>query len=233
VRVPGLGRRATAVGIAVTARLVVANAVAALFVVVYLTLTDDARPGHEWPAIIVTNAIVYVVTVVVFSAASIIRGKHLFATNWRWLDEARPPSDDEHTALLRQPLRIGLFPLRYWFVACLASVIGNVVTDASAARVVLVGVTTLEGGVVAALLGVLLGDRALRPVFAEALAGHAPDRDERRIGLGPRLVLGWALGTGLPLVGIVVTPFVTPDADLDPVWPMAFRLRSASWPGST
>lgn len=221
VRIPGLGRRATAVAIAVTTRLVAANAVAAGFVVTYLTLTEDIRPGETWGATIALNAITYAAAVLVFGTASLVRGKRLFARSWRWLDAGHGPSPDDVHQLLRQPLRIGLFPLRYWATAAALTVVLNVAVESTAHRTLFVVVVVLQGGVVAALLGFLLGDRALRPIFAEALAGSAPD-SPAMLGTGTRLVLTFALGAGVPLAGIVLTPFVAPDAELDESWAMGW-----------
>jgi adenylate cyclase len=221
VRIPGLGRRATAVAIAVTTRLVVANAVAAGFVVTYLTLTEDIRPGETWGTTIAANAIAYAAAVLVFGAASLVRGKRLFARSWTWLDDGTRPTPDEVRVLLRQPLRIGLFPLRYWATAAVLTVALDVAVGSSAHRSLFVVVVVLQGGVVAALLGFLLGDRALRPVFAEALAGSPPE-SPAMLGAGSRLVLTFALGAGVPLAGIVLTPFVAPDADLDESWAMGW-----------
>lgn len=218
IRLPGLGRRAMAVAIAVTTRLIVANAVAALFVVAYLTVTDDVD-DTGWAWTIAGNAIFYAIALVVFSLASVVRGKRLFADSWRWLDDGGRPTPEEIRRLLRQPLRIGLFPLRYWAVAAIGTVVVNVAAGSSVGRTIFVVVTVLEGGLVAALLGFLLGDRTLRPVFAEALAGAAPD-SPASLGTGTRLVLAWALGAGVPLIGIIVTPFVVGDPDLDPMWAM-------------
>jgi adenylate cyclase len=42
------------------------------------------------------------------------------------------------------------------------------------------------------------------------------------MGIGTRLVVAWGLGAGVPLIGIIVTPFVAPDSDLDPKWAMGW-----------
>src|SRR3712207_7505428 len=73
-RVPGLGPRASAVAVAVTARIVVANAVAALFVAVYLTLTEDRPDGQSWGETIAAHAVFYGFALVVFTVASLVRG---------------------------------------------------------------------------------------------------------------------------------------------------------------
>jgi adenylate cyclase len=218
VRVRGLGRRATALAISVTVRIVVANAVAALCVAAYLTVTEDTG-DDGWGQTIAMNAVFYGVAVVVFSAASLVRGKRLFAPSWRWLDEGTTPTDEQRHLLFQQPMRIALFPLRYWLVAAIVAVLVRGSIGASASQIIVSAVALVFGALVAAGLGFLLGERALRPVFAEALAGGPPETPSA-LGNGTRLVLAWALGSGVPLLGIVVTPFVVPDADLDPMWAM-------------
>jgi adenylate cyclase len=221
VRVPGLGPRASALAVAVTTRIVVANAVAAFFVAAYLTLTEHREPGEGWREAIAANAIFYVVAVVLFSLASVVRGRRLFTASWRWLDDASEPTPEQRRELLRQPLRIGLFPLRYWVAAAVASVVVRVVIGSSVAQIVVAAVAVLEGGLVAAALGLFLGERALRRAFAVALAGTAPETPVS-LGVGTRLFVAFALGAGVPLLGIVLTPFVVPDSDLDPQWAMVF-----------
>jgi len=222
-RVRGLGRRARALAIAVTSRILVANAVAALFVVVYLTLTEDQDPGESWAGTIVANALVYAAVVTVFGVAAIVRGRRLFAVDWEWLDGDRPATEEQRRALLRQPERIGLFPLRYWALAAVvAPLVGSLYDgDADVGPTVLAAVAILQGGLVAALLGFFLGERALRPVFALVFREVAPD-PRRSVGVSGRLVLAWALGSGVPLVGIVVTPFVVTDSELDTQWAMGW-----------
>jgi len=217
----GLGVRARAVAISVTTRLIVANAVAAQFVAVYLTVTEDAYVHGSWAATIAVNAVATGVAVIVFSAAAVVRGRRIFGPALTWLDRDGMASDEERRQLLRQPTRIGLFPLRYWTVAALLSGLGRAAFGSDVGQILLGVVAILEGGLVASVLGFLLGERTLRPVFALAFRGEAP-QTPASLGLGTRLVLAWALGAGIPLAGIIVTPFVVGDTDLDPRWAMGW-----------
>src|SRR6476646_9588769 len=45
----------------------------------------------------------------------------------------------------------------------------------------------------------------MRPLFAQVFAGQPPDR-KSVLGVRRRLVLVWALGSGIPLVAVLVTP---------------------------
>ena len=219
LRTRHLGPRATAVALAVTSRIVVANAIAGLLVSVYLTITEDVPDGEAgaWRNTILTNVVVYLGGVVLLAVAAVIRGKKVFAPSWRFLDSDTPIDDADRAALLRQPAEMGFFPVRYWMAAALFSVIGRIAYGADAGQVVVSGVTIVIGGLVAGVTGFLLGERALRPTFALALQGDAPPL-QPSLGLGTRLVLAWVLGAGLPLVLIGATPFLVPDADLGVTW---------------
>lgn len=219
VPVQGLGRRARAVAIAVTTRLIAANAIAGAFVAIYLSITEEPTDRSR-VSTVGLNAVFYGVAILLFCIAAIVRGRRVFAPQWQWLDQGTAASDEQRRALLRQPLRIGLFPLRYWTFAAALSVAARAIYGSSAAQIVLGAVTVLLGGVVAALLGVLLSERVLRPAFALAARGKATPTPA--FGVGNRLVAAWALGSGIPLAGIVATPFIAPDADPDHRWAMGW-----------
>jgi adenylate cyclase len=54
-----------------------------------------------------------------------------------------------------------------------------------------------------------------------ALQGETPD-SRRTLGVRPRLVLSWALGSGIPLLGVATAPLAPNTNDSDLVLPMAF-----------
>lgn len=219
LRTGGLGPRATAVAIAITSRVILANAVAGLLVVTYLTISEDIDQAHgeTWAATVAANVVFYLFFFALLSIAAMVRGRAVFAPAWRFLDDARPVSEADQRALLRQPAKMGFFPLRYWTTAAIITVIGRVAFGETAEQVVASGVTVMVGGLVAAATGFLLGERVLRPTFAIALAGKAPPA-QPSLGLGTRLVLAWVLGAGLPLALIGATPFLVQSADLGSEW---------------
>lgn len=232
LRTRTLGARATAVFLAVTSRIVIANAVAGLLVVTYLTITEDVERSSDWTATVMSNVAFYVVGMVVLSVAMALRGKKVFAPAWRFLDDDAPITRLDQAALLQQPARMGFFPLRYWLAAAVLTSAARLAYGASAGQVVVSGVTVVIGGLVAAVTGFLLGERALRPTFAVALAGQAPP-DQPSLGLGTRLVLVWALGAGLPLILIGATPFLVPSADLGVEWAIVTLVTIALVTGYT
>src|SRR6476646_769835 len=56
----------------------------------------------------------------------------------------------------------------------------------------------------------------MRPLFAQVFAGQPPDR-KSVLGVRRRLVLFWALGSGIPLVAVLVTPVGLSSNETDKV----------------
>ena len=63
------------------------------------------------------------------------------------------------------------------------------------------------GGETTCALYYLLLERALRPVTALALASRAPDKPVAP-GVTDRLLFAWSLGTGVPILGVIVVGVV-------------------------
>src|SRR5437588_570756 len=61
------------------------------------------------------------------------------------------------------------------------------------------------GGLVTSALVALLVERCMRPLFAEVLAGDAAVRPAV-LGIRARLLLSWALGSGVFLLAIALAP---------------------------
>src|SRR5207248_11604634 len=65
-------------------------------------------------------------------------------------------------------------------------------------------------GVAASFLATLLAERNMRPVYVRALAGQPPER-AHVVGIRRRLLLFWTLGSGIPLLGVILTPLGLPS----------------------
>jgi adenylate cyclase len=128
---------------------------------------------------------------------------------WRplreWLVEDREPTPSERRETLRVPLRLLRISLVLWVIAAGAFFAINVVWSFLLA--VTVAVTTVLGGVTTAASAYLLGERIMRPASARALASGTPDRPVLP-GVTSRAMLAWALGSGVPLVGLVAVAIV-------------------------
>jgi adenylate cyclase len=117
-----------------------------------------------------------------------------------WLRDERPATLTEIRLLLSAPLRLFGLQVALWFLAALMfGVLDATYSGRLAVRVAIVVVIT---GVVTAACAYLLTERILRTAAARALANGAPEQITVP-GVVTRAVLAWALGTGLPMVGVI------------------------------
>ncbi|MBV9412190.1 MAG: adenylate/guanylate cyclase domain-containing protein [Acidimicrobiia bacterium] len=123
----------------------------------------------------------------------------------RWLDERRRPFPDERVALVRLPAAAALFALPYWLLLAAA----NMVVDFWAPHDVGLSIATFFGilmtWLATAALIYLIAERRLRPWFADAFRG-APLPRLATAGIRARLLVAWGLGSGIPLLFVVLTP---------------------------
>jgi adenylate cyclase len=119
-----------------------------------------------------------------------------------WLLEGRPPTPDEEVAVLRSPIRLFRVQIRLWLLSAVVfATINGLITPRLITRV---GFPIILGGLTTSALTYLSTERMLRPLAARALAEGALDRP-RLPGVTARQLLTWALGTGVPILGLVVT----------------------------
>lgn len=119
----------------------------------------------------------------------------------RWLAEDRPPTADEQRLTLLTPAReVGVHAL-LWGIGAVAFAALNLAYDARLALVV--GITAALAAAATCAVAYLLAQRILRPVAARALAADVPE-DPALPGIQTRVLLTWALGTGVPVVGLTL-----------------------------
>ena len=119
-----------------------------------------------------------------------------------WTREDRPPTEREH----EQTLRLALYAVKLdalaWLIAGLLFGVLNGFLFSWGDGALVLGTIWL-GGETTCALDYLLYERALRPVTACALAVR-PTRTWVAPGVRARLVMAWSLGTGVPLLGLLV-----------------------------
>jgi adenylate cyclase len=128
-----------------------------------------------------------------------------YAEAMEWIAEGRPPDDREHRLALRHPLRVTRLTAYIWGVGTLLFIAINATQSLGFAAVA--GATSWLGAETTCALAYLISEQILRPLTARALAERLPDKPVAP-GVRDRLLFAWALGTGAPILGVLVVGVV-------------------------
>ena len=120
---------------------------------------------------------------------------------WEWLQRDQPADDGVRALVLGLPLRLALGDAVAWAGAVV--VFGLINASATAVFGLRVAATIALGGVTTVPLGYLLRERVLRPVVT-LVHVDAPTPPPILLGITRRMVLAWAIGSAVPLLGIGV-----------------------------
>jgi adenylate cyclase len=131
----------------------------------------------------------------------------------KWVLEDRPATQREQIATLRLPLQLTLIEVVLWLIATVFfSILAAILQPASLPHIL---VTLLDGAIVTAAYSYLLSEFALRPIAARALADDPPPKRLLAAGLEARTVFFWAVGSGVPVVGLMlVSVFALIEGDV-------------------
>ncbi len=184
----------------VTANLVGAACVflLAVFVVPAPEIEDDAQVN-------LVNLAATGVYVVAAVTAGVLWGTRAVLRRTRWLREGRLPDEREQRTALRLPGVLFRIQAVLWGVAVVFFTTLNGLLDEDLISVVALTVTL--GGLVTCANAYLLSEFALRPVAARALEPGPPERAFVP-GVTTRTMLAWALGSGVPVAGLMYVAIV-------------------------
>jgi adenylate cyclase len=207
-----------AVGVqrSVRRRLVFANAAGALAVLTFVRLAsgDDLAPHMPlWLQIVGP-----LVPVLFLVAPAYKWGHRAYTRTIGWAMEGREPTRAERFAVLREPWRQALRPLLFWVIGAACYGAAAAAFGADAITVVRVVEGTVIGGVTTCALAYLMIERSFRPLFAGVL-GDIPEPRPRTPGIRLRLLLTWAVGSGVPLLAIAGVALI--DGDEIPTYALA------------
>lgn len=196
-----------------------ANLVGAVFVSAYLETTAKLPKGVSLAQALAEDAAILVGAFVLLALVAFLQFRRQFEPEWRWLDEDRPPTALERDAVLTAPARMTLRVFVMWTVVAVfqSLTVGVLVANSDLRYGAVTLAAVLLGGAAACALSYLVVESALRPAAARALAGGLPERSVRP-GLDRRLFLSWALGSGVPLFGVVLTPLIREKGSAVPLW---------------
>ncbi|WP_187774314.1 adenylate/guanylate cyclase domain-containing protein [Lolliginicoccus suaedae] len=183
-----------------TALLLVANGVGVASVIAYLTLVVPG-PMVFAPRFAELN---FIAVPTYLIAAFLVGG--LFATQratreLRWAIEGTVPNDAQQRSALAMPWRLTVIQAALWILGTVLFALGYGSVDGSVG--IRVALTAGGTSVVVSVMVYLLSEFALRPTVAKALAANpAARKTTGRISL--RFLLGWIVGTAVPVVSLMV-----------------------------
>jgi adenylate cyclase len=180
-----------------------ANLSGALFVMLFSSFVMPDPPGLANPERIrLINLVVFASYVLFGAPFGVVWGMRLFRPLRGFAGHDRDPDDDERRAVLRGPLRLMVMQATLWG----AGAVGWAAIDLAFSPLLALKVSmiTVLGAITTCAIVYLLAERLLRPVAAVVMASRAATRDGW-FGITPRTMLAWALGTAVPLLGLVIT----------------------------
>ncbi|HUR77208.1 MAG TPA: adenylate/guanylate cyclase domain-containing protein [Acidimicrobiales bacterium] len=123
----------------------------------------------------------------------------------QWIEADRAPTPAEKVAVLDQPYVQTRVTFRAWIGAAVLFTVVNAVNDVPLVETVRIAIGIVLGGGTTSALCFLLVERMHRPAFALALSdGILPER--HGIQVRSRLLIMWALSSGVPFLGIMLSP---------------------------
>jgi adenylate cyclase len=180
-----------------------ANAVGGLvvFFTIGFLIPVFTNPDERWSLGLLNGPIV----LAYFLVSGYVSRRYLhrhFERTLQWITDGRTPDEAEHRMALRLAVRGVKVAALAWAVGALLFLIVNGVAQSWEFGVV-VGATVWLGAETTCALSYLVAERVLRPVTARALEAR-PAKGMVAPGVRGRLAGAWFLGTGVPLLGVVV-----------------------------
>ena len=140
-------------------------------------------------------------------------GSRAFAPLHRWVLDGRPASSDIRTYVVRHPMRQTVINFAMWMGSELLFVPLNARFGARPA--LNVASTILLGAITTCGLAYLLAERILRPLSELAFSTGMPT-DPDVPGVKSRLLLSWTVGSGVPMIGVLLMAFDHGDQPISP-----------------
>jgi adenylate cyclase len=180
-----------------------ANFAGACFIFLYLEFIAPFPPEWRTETVLDALSLLALLAITAVVQHQLIRRRFHQAT--AWMAAGRPPTPREQQATLSLPWRATEFSIISWVGASLAFAGWAWVLHHSALFTLQVLVTILLGGLVSIALAYFLTERAVAPLIPLTLRSAPPPRPAS-LGIRPRLLLAWALGSGIPLLGLALLP---------------------------
>jgi adenylate cyclase len=180
-----------------------ANLTGAAFVLLLATFVMPDPPGLADPERIRLINLSLFSSYVVFGApVGVAWGMRMFRPLRSLAGHEHDPSESERRAVLRGPLRLMVVQGTLWVIGAVAWAAFDLTFSALLA--LKVGMITLLGGITTCAIVYLIAERLLRPIATVVMAAR-PATENDWFGITPRTMLAWALGSAVPLLGLITT----------------------------
>ncbi|WP_243719630.1 adenylate/guanylate cyclase domain-containing protein [Actinomadura sp. KC06] len=193
----------------------VANAVGSVVVLLFATFVVPDPPLDDRDYAHLVNAVAF------FSYPVVAVPVALFLGLWLWrpvvslVRDGGTPDRQQRRAVLLGPLRLTLLIGALWVIGALGWAVLDLLLF-TGRLAVKTGLTCLLGAATTCTIVYLLSERLLRPAAALVLAAERP-RKIRLPGVTTRVMLAWALGTAIPVFGLIcvaVAALAAPDINV-------------------
>ena len=178
---------------------------AGLLISVYYGVWGPLDPGESHAWAVVSNVISFAVFAVLFVVVVQPRVFSRVDSALEWWVEGRHPDESEQRRVLALPVEVAQTVVRFLLVVAVLVTIGNYVSQRYADEAARVFVGLVLTAFMVGAIAYLIVERALRPAFAAALAAGT-DVARPIVGVRARLLLAWALGSGIPLLFVLAIP---------------------------
>ena len=196
------------------------NLVGSLLVFAYFGWAFPPVEERDAFATTSVNAIVGAIYFIVVAIVSNRRAKRAEKPLVRWQTDDSPPTDNERVEVLSIPKQMAKISAQNWAGAIPLFFVLNM--DYSLQLAMEVAGSIVLAGLATSAAAYLVAERLSRPALGYVLDPTAPVAT-RSLGVAPRIVLTWALLSGVPLIAIALVPIGrVPDQPQDLIAPIAF-----------
>lgn len=181
--------------------LLVSNINGVIIVTIFLLFLLPIPPETGSTEVVRTNMIALAALWAVTAPMGFVWTMKLWRPVHQWLGSGKPATPADRRLVIRTPGRVMMVPAAFWSGAVVAFTALN--SQYGTDLAVSVAIAIALGGLGTGVFAYLLIQRILRPVTALAMADIVHDRAELP-SVAWRIMLSWALGTGIPVLGIVL-----------------------------
>jgi class 3 adenylate cyclase len=182
--------------------VVVANAAGALVVLLFATFVIPNPPNVDTAHVRMVNFIAFFSYPLIAGPVALAWGLYLFRPVRHLVRDGGVPDDEQRHAVLYGPLRLTMVQGTLWIAGALGWAAINAYFSGLLA--LKIGLTCLLGAITTCAIVYQLAERLLRPAAALVLAASPPGRRGKQpVSVTTRAMLGWALGTAIPVLGLI------------------------------